>query len=80
MTAYSCGGRLYVYQETVLYISYARRTHVGAYFFAKSVLLPLSFSLMTVGTLERITHLVVWLGKETLVSYSENRFINEGTK
>ena len=70
MTAYSYGGRLYVYQETVLYIRYARRTHVGANF----------FSLMTVGTLERITHLVVWLGKETPVSYNENSFINEGTK
>jgi hypothetical protein len=35
---------------------------------------------MTGATLERITPLVVWLSKETLVSYSENRFINERIK
>jgi len=35
VTAYSCGGRLYVYLETVLSIRCATRTHVGTYFFAK---------------------------------------------
>jgi hypothetical protein len=35
---------------------------------------------MRVGTLEGITHLVVWLGKESPVLYSENRFINERIK
>jgi hypothetical protein len=35
---------------------------------------------MTVGTLERITHLVVWLGKEIPVPYSENRLVNERIK
>jgi hypothetical protein len=53
---------------------------VGANFFVKSVLLPLSLSLITVGTLERISHLVVLISKETPVTYSENRFINERIK
>ena len=52
----------------------------GLIFLQKSVLLPLSLGQMTVGTLERITHLVVWLSKETPVTYSENSFINERIK
>ena len=53
---------------------------MGTYFLQKGVLLPLSLRLMTVGNLERITHLVVWLSKETPVPYNENRFVNERIK